>query len=352
MLHMKEDKTINTFAGKLTTLVNKAASLGHTIEDQTLVRKLINVVPDRYLQIVASIEKYSDLSEMTMEEAIGRLKTYEERIKYKKGKQVDNQEKLMFTRYKSKGKYFRGRGRGKHRFSRGKSHENFKKERKMENPLIGHIAPNSPQMTKAKEQSNLVEEDLEPTLLMAILEDSIERNQVKEVEEQKELTTLPKGHKAIGLKWVFKPKKDANGKIIKYKARLVAKGYIQELVIDFEEVSAPVARMETIRLLLVVAVNNKWEVHHLDVKYAFLHGDLKEEVYVTQLEGFIKRQDNGKVYRLTKALYGVRQAPRAWNIKLDNTLKSLDFNKCTLEQAIYIKISRDSTIIVGFYVVI
>nr|GEW06499.1 zinc finger, CCHC-type [Tanacetum cinerariifolium] len=480
MLHMKEDETIDTFTEKLTTLVNKAASLGHTIEDQTIVRKLLNAIPDRYLQIVALIEQYSDLSKMTMEEAIGRLKTYEERIKYKKGKQVDNQEKLMFTRHESRGK------------------------------------------TKANEQSNLVEEDLEPTLLMSILEDSDEGKQVKEVEEQKvslheedvryketnmdslwyldngasnhmtgvrehfkeldekvsgkvrfgdgsyieikgkaleditpyeaikrrkpnleklrvfgciayakvpsqrltklddrsirmvylgneqgskayrlfdpttqkicvsrdvkfkenetldwkeymsehindehewtdfkiknlevtsehhdqgtqpseednefpnndndgyaspttgspshsqtpytpstsfrtlndlyenteelllaedepknykeassdqkwieamkveldsinrndtwELTTLPKRHKAIGLKWVFKTKKDANGNIIKRKARLVAKGYIQEHGIDFEEVFAPVARMETIRLLLAIAANNK-----------------------------------------------------------------------------------------------
>nr|GEW57932.1 zinc finger, CCHC-type [Tanacetum cinerariifolium] len=211
MLHMKEDKTIDTFTEKLTTLVNKAASLGHTIEDQTLVRKLLNAIPDRYLQIVASIEQYSDLSEMTMEEAIGRLKTYEEIIKYKKGKQVDNQEKLMFIRNESKGKYFRGRGRGKHIFSQGKSHEKFKEERKdgesshknfnrnnfkklsydtsklqcYQCKKIGHIAPNCPQRTKANEQSNLIEEDLEPTLLMAILEDSDEGNQVKKVEEQK-----------------------------------------------------------------------------------------------------------------------------------------------------------------------
>nr|GEZ10690.1 zinc finger, CCHC-type [Tanacetum cinerariifolium] len=210
-LHLKEDETIDTFTGKLTTIVNKTASLGHTIEDQTLVRKLLNAVPDRYLQIVASIEQYSDLSEMTMEEAIGRLKTYEERIKYKKGKQVDNQEKLMFTRHESKEKYFRGRGRGKHKFSQGKNHERFKEERKdgetshknsnrnnfkkssydtselqcFKCKKIGHIAPNYPQREKTNEQSNLVEEDLEPTLLMAILEDSDEGKQVKEVEEQK-----------------------------------------------------------------------------------------------------------------------------------------------------------------------
>nr|GEU69838.1 ribonuclease H-like domain, reverse transcriptase, RNA-dependent DNA polymerase [Tanacetum cinerariifolium] len=79
-----------------------------------------------------------------------------------------------------------------------------------------------------------------------------------------ELTTLPKGHKAIGLKLVFKTKKDANGNIIKHKARLVAKGYIQEHGIDFKEVFTPVARMETIRLLLAIAANNKWEAHHLD----------------------------------------------------------------------------------------
>nr|GEW14323.1 ribonuclease H-like domain, reverse transcriptase, RNA-dependent DNA polymerase [Tanacetum cinerariifolium] len=174
--------------------------------------------------------------------------------------------------------------------------------------------------------------------------DSINRNNTWE------LTTLPKGHKAIGLKWVFKTKKDANGNIIKHKARLVAKGYIQKHGIDFEEVFAPVARMETIRLLLAIAANNKWEVHHLDVKSAFLHGDLKEEVYVTQPEGFIKGQDKGKVYRLIKSLYGLRQAPRAWNIKLDNTLKSLDFKKCALEQAIYTKTSKDSTLLIGIYV--
>nr|GEX18388.1 zinc finger, CCHC-type [Tanacetum cinerariifolium] len=97
MLHMKEDETIDTFTEKLTTLVDKAASLRHTIEDETLLCKLLNDVPDRYLQIVASIEEYSDVSEMTLKEAIGRLKTYEERIKCKKGKRVDNQEKLMFT---------------------------------------------------------------------------------------------------------------------------------------------------------------------------------------------------------------------------------------------------------------
>nr|GEZ91350.1 zinc finger, CCHC-type [Tanacetum cinerariifolium] len=134
---------------------------------------------------------------MTLEEAVGRLKTYEERIKYKKGKHVDNQEKLMFTRHENKGKYFRGHGRGKHKFSQERNHENFKEEKKEGETShrsynknnfkkssydasklrcykckeIGHIAPECPLRTKPNEQYNLIEEDLEPTILMAILED-------------------------------------------------------------------------------------------------------------------------------------------------------------------------------------
>nr|GEU90496.1 zinc finger, CCHC-type [Tanacetum cinerariifolium] len=195
LLHIKVDETIDTFTTKQTTLVNKAASLGHTMEYETLVRKLLNVVPDRYMQIVASIEQYSDLDEMTLEEAIGRLKTYEEMIKYKKGKQVDNQENLMFTRHENQEKYSRGRGR--YKFSQGRNHKNFKEEKKdgetshknynknnskksnydtsklqcYKCKKIGHIAHKCPQRTKSNKQSNLVEEDLEPTLLMAILED-------------------------------------------------------------------------------------------------------------------------------------------------------------------------------------
>nr|GEV48098.1 zinc finger, CCHC-type [Tanacetum cinerariifolium] len=164
------------------------------------------------------------------------------------------------------------------------------------------------------------------------------------------LTTLPTNHKAIGLKWVFKTKRDAKGEIIKYKARLVAKGYVQEQGIDFNEVFAPVARIETVCLILALAAYHEWQVHHLDVKSAFLHGELKDEVYVTQPEGFIQQGSTRKVYKLSKALYGLRQAPRAWNMKLDQNLKSLDFKKCNLEQAVYTKRSKTSTLIVGVYV--
>jgi hypothetical protein len=94
-----------------------------------------------------------------------------------------------------------------------------------------------------------------------------------------ELATLPAGHRAIGLKWVFKVK-DPEGNIVKHKARLVAKGYAQREGVDFEEVFAPVARIETVRLIIALAAKSGWKVHHMDVKSAFLNGDLIEEVYV------------------------------------------------------------------------
>ncbi|KAK1422289.1 hypothetical protein QVD17_25292 [Tagetes erecta] len=164
------------------------------------------------------------------------------------------------------------------------------------------------------------------------------------------LTDLPEGQKLIGLKWLFKAKKDAAGKINRHKARLVAKGYAQEHGIDFDEVFAPVARMETVRLIIALAAYHGWEVHHLDVKTAFLNGELKEEIYVTQPEGFVIPGHEKKVYKLCRSLYGLKQAPRAWNMKLDQTFKSLGFRKCALEQAIYTRRTKTSTLIVGVYV--
>lgn len=164
------------------------------------------------------------------------------------------------------------------------------------------------------------------------------------------LTELPEGHKVIGLKWIYKLKKDADGKIIKYKARLVAKGYVQERGVDFDEIFAPVTRLETVRLLLALAAKKGWEVHHLDVKTAFLNGEICEEVYVAQPEGYVKKGQEKMVYRLLKALYGLRQAPRAWYAKLSSCLENLGFKRCAYEHAVYIRQSKGENLIVGVYV--
>ena len=124
--------------------------------------------------------------------------------------------------------------------------------------------------------------------------EAIERNHTWE------LTDLPSAHRAIDLKWVYKVKRDTNGEILKYKARLVAKGYVQKHGIDFQEVFAPVTRLETVRLLLALAAKNEWEVHHLDVKSAFLNGKLYEEVYVNQPEGYVKEGQERKIISCLK----------------------------------------------------
>jgi transposase InsO family protein len=164
------------------------------------------------------------------------------------------------------------------------------------------------------------------------------------------LVDLPAGTKPIGLKWVYKVKRNEQGVIVKYKARLVAKGYVQRPGIDFDEVYAPVARLESIRLLLAVAAQEGWEVHHMDVKSAFLNGDLAEEVYVAQPAGFVVKGAEHKVLKLKKALYGLRQAPRAWNVKLDGSLLSLGFQKSTAEHGVYVRGTGREKLIVGVYV--
>ncbi|KAK9078427.1 hypothetical protein SSX86_002484 [Deinandra increscens subsp. villosa] len=164
------------------------------------------------------------------------------------------------------------------------------------------------------------------------------------------LTKLPPNKKAIGLKWVFKVKRDASGNVTKHKARLVAKGYVQVEGIDYEDTFAPVARIESIRLIIALAASKGWLVHHLDVKCAFLHGKLQEEVYVMQPDGFKAKGKENYVCRLHKALYGLKQAPRAWNARLDAALKNMGFKKCVHEPGIYRIKKSGFILILGIYV--
>jgi len=148
---------------------------------------------------------------------------------------------------------------------------------------------------------------------------------------------------------VFKVKKDPKGRVVKHKARLVAKGYAQQQGVDFDEVFAPVARIETVRVLLALAAQGGWQVHHMDVKSAFLNGDLTEVVYVQQPPGFLVGKGD-KVLRLKKALYGLKQAPRAWNSKLDKELLNLGFARSKYEHAVYRRNHKKSFLLVGVYV--
>src|ERR1044072_8819679 len=138
----------------------------------------------------------------------------------------------------------------------------------------------------------------EPRWVQAMKE---ELNSIKK-NDTWQLTDLPSNKKAIPLKWVYKVKVKPNGEIAKYKASLVAKGFLQKEGLDYGEVFAPVARMETIRLVVATASYFNWHIHQMDVKSAFLNGPLDEEVYVTQPPGFEHDAAKGKVYKLHKAL--------------------------------------------------
>ena len=154
----------------------------------------------------------------------------------------------------------------------------------------------------------------------------LEEMKVIEENETWQLIDPPLGCRPISLKWVYKVKRDELGAIVKHNACLIARGFVQREGIDFEEVFVPVARIESVCLLLALAVAKDWRVHHLDIKLAFLNGELAETVFVRQPLGFaIKGED----------LYGLRQAPRAWNAKLDATLGELGFTRCATEHMLY-----------------
>nr|GEV07831.1 retrovirus-related Pol polyprotein from transposon TNT 1-94 [Tanacetum cinerariifolium] len=164
------------------------------------------------------------------------------------------------------------------------------------------------------------------------------------------LVDLPHGKRAIGTKWVFRNKKDERGIVVRNKARLVAQGHTQEEGIDYEEVFAPVARIETIRLLLAYASFMGFMVYQIDVKSDFLYGTIKEEVYVFQPPGFDDPDYPDKVYKVIKALYGLHQAPRAWYETLANYLFENSFQRGKTDQTLFIKWQKELTFFLGLQV--
>ncbi|EOX99943.1 Cysteine-rich RLK (RECEPTOR-like protein kinase) 8 [Theobroma cacao] len=127
-----------------------------------------------------------------------------------------------------------------------------------------------------------------------------------------DLVDLPAGKKAIGCKWVFAVKVNSDGSVARLKGRFVAKGYAQTYGVDYSDTFSPVAKLNSVRLFISMAATYDWPLHQLDIKNAFLHGDLQEEVYMEQPPGFVAQGECGKVCYLRKSLYGLKQSPRAW----------------------------------------
>ena len=150
-----------------------------------------------------------------------------------------------------------------------------------------------------------------------------------------DLVKVPNGIKPVGCKWVYKRKRGIDGKVETFKARLVVKGYTQKEGIDYEETFSPVAMLKSIRILLSITAHYDYEIWQMDVKTAFLNGNLDEEIYMMQLEGFIKKNQEHMVCKLKMSIYGLKQASRSWNIRFDQAIKSFGFKQNLDKPCVY-----------------
>ena len=164
------------------------------------------------------------------------------------------------------------------------------------------------------------------------------------------LVEAPKGVKPIGCKWIYKRKRGSDGKVETFKARLVAKGYTQKEGIDYEETFSPVAMLKSIRILLAVAGSLNYEIWQMDVKTAFLNGNLNEDIYMQQPEGFKAKGKEHMVCKLQRSIYGLKQASRSWNIRFDQAITSFGFEKSPDEPCVYKRIQAHKVVFLVLYV--
>ena len=163
------------------------------------------------------------------------------------------------------------------------------------------------------------------------------------------LVKQPADQKVVGSKWIFKRKLDSDGSVCSYKARLVAKGFQQQEGINYDETFSPVVRFESVRTILALAATHELHVHQMDVSTAFLNGELDEDVFMTQPEGFSNTNSN-LVCKLNKSIYGLKQAPKCWNNSIDTFLKDMNFSQSSSDSCIYTKVDNGSVCIIALYV--
>ncbi|GKA04469.1 retrovirus-related pol polyprotein from transposon TNT 1-94 [Tanacetum coccineum] len=161
------------------------------------------------------------------------------------------------------------------------------------------------------------------------------------------LVNTTTGLKMVGCKWIFKKKTDMDGKVHTYKARLVVNGYTQTHEIDYEETFSPVAKIKSIRIMLAIAAFHDYEIWQMDVKTAFLNGKLTEDVFMAQPEGFENAKYPKRVCKIQKAIYGLKQASRSWNLCFHEKVKQFGFSRSEDESCIYIKVSESVVVFLG-----
>ena len=162
------------------------------------------------------------------------------------------------------------------------------------------------------------------------------------------LVPKPKDCTVVECRWLFKLKQELNG--LRYKVRLVAKGFTQQEGVDYTEIFAPVVKFTTVRFMLALCAFFDWDLKQMDVKTAFLHGDLDKPIYMSQPEGFVDPKYPDHVCLLKKALYGLKQSPRRWNIKFDQCMQSLGFARSSFDHCLYFKDLHSSPVFLLLYV--
>ncbi|KAG9458112.1 hypothetical protein H6P81_002620 [Aristolochia fimbriata] len=165
-----------------------------------------------------------------------------------------------------------------------------------------------------------------------------------------DLVQLPIGFKPIGCKWVFKTKRDSSGNIKRYKAHLVAKGFTQREGIDYTDTYSPVSKKDSLRIILALVAHFDLELHHMDVKTAFLNGELEEEVYMKQPEGFPSNLGEQLVCKLQKSINSLKQTSRQWYLKFHDVISSFGFVESVMDQCIYQKVSGSKIYFLVLYV--
>lgn len=210
-------------------------------------------------------------------------------------------------------------------------------------PVITHLTtttegePSCFEEATSCPEANMWEEAMKEEL------QSMDHNEVYEV------TKRPSNRKVVGCKWLYKKKKDQKGNTMRYKARLVAQGYTQQFGIDYNHTYAPVLSYTSLRILLALGATMNLLIEQMDVKTAFLHGNLEEEIYMEIPKGVSHEDD--QVWRLKKSIYGLKQSPRQWNARLHEVLTSSGLARCTADPCVYTKrLGHDKLLILGVYV--
>ena len=166
-----------------------------------------------------------------------------------------------------------------------------------------------------------------------------------------DLVPCPSGKRPVGCRWVYTVKANPDGTLDRLKARLVAKGYFQIYGVDFSETFSPVAKLSSVRIIISLAATFHWPLYQLDVKNAFLHGDLTDEVYMEQPPGFVAQGESSQlVCKLKKSLYGLKQSPRAWFGRFSLVVTKFGLHRCGVDHSVFYKLSKHGKIWLLVYV--